>query len=71
MPWLQVSGDVTGLEWLTRDTLVATTSSGGAVMLGLSGLQVILASDWPRDLMLTPDWLRDLILASDWLRGEI
>ena len=54
---MQVSGDVTGLEWLTRDTLVATTSSGGAVMLGLGGLQVILASDWPRDLILTPDWL--------------
>ena len=33
-------------------------------MAGLS--QVILASDWPRDLILTPDWPRDLILASDW-----
>ena len=34
-------------------------------MAGLS--QVILASDWPRDLILTPDWLRDLILTPDWL----
>ena len=38
-------------------------------MAGLS--QVILASDWPRDLILTPDWLRDLILTPDWPRDLI
>ena len=38
----------------------------GVKVLGLETLlQVILISDWLRDLKLTADWLKDLILASD------
>ena len=37
-----VSGDVTGLEWVSRDILVVSTAAGEAALYRMGGIQVIL-----------------------------